>query len=38
MSVSELQKSAGISRTAASKHRRILLAEEATQEAQGVAQ
>jgi methionine-rich copper-binding protein CopC len=38
MSVSELQKAAGISRTAASKHRRILLAEEATQEGQGVAQ
>jgi hypothetical protein len=34
MTVSELQRAAGISRTAASKHRRILLAEEA----QGVAQ
>jgi hypothetical protein len=34
MSVSELQRAAGISRTAASKHRRILMAEEA----HGVAQ
>ncbi|HEY1388862.1 MAG TPA: hypothetical protein VGF38_09985 [Ktedonobacterales bacterium] len=38
MSVSELQRAAGISRTAASKHRRILLAEEAAQQGAQKAQ